>query len=70
MLTLTDPEGFPVNLIYGQTPAETGTLPERLVFNYETDKPRVRSFLRFEKGPAAVHKVWTPYRTLALLKQS
>ena len=56
-VTLTDPEGFPVNLIYGQTPVEPGKVPENLVLNFENEKPRLRSFQRFQPGPAAVHKV-------------
>jgi len=57
MVTVWDPEGFPVNLIYGQEPAEVGKLPEKLITNFETEKRRVREFLRFTPGPAAVHKL-------------
>lgn len=57
MVTLTDPEGFAMNLLYGQTPVAPGTYPEKLEVNYETEKPRVRRFQRFQPGPAAVHKV-------------
>jgi hypothetical protein len=57
MVTLTDPEGFPMNLLFGQTPTTPGPYPEKLELNYETEKPRVRRFLRFQPGPAAVHKV-------------
>lgn len=57
MLTVIDPEGFPLNLIFGQTPAATGTYPEKLVLNYEAEKSRVLKFQRFNPGPAAVHKV-------------
>lgn len=57
LLTLTDPEGFPVNLMYGQTPADCGKYPPTLLVNYEREKPRVRQFQRFVPGPAAVHKV-------------
>ncbi|GAB7365638.1 hypothetical protein MBLNU230_g6702t1 [Neophaeotheca triangularis] len=57
ILTLTDPEGFPVNLMYGQQPAPVGELPEKIVYNDETNKPRVRRFNRFTPGPAAVHKL-------------
>jgi len=55
-ITIQDPEGFPVNLIYGQTPT-TANLPEKLIYNYEADKPRTASFQRFKQGPAAVHKL-------------
>ncbi|OOQ87166.1 putative metapyrocatechase [Penicillium brasilianum] len=57
MVTLTDPEGFPVNLIYGQKAAEKGIYPDKLAVNYEDEKPRIRRFLRFQPGPAAVHKL-------------
>lgn len=57
MVTLTDPEGFPINLMYGQKPAERGPMPEILTTNYEVEKPRVAKFQRFKPGPAAVHKV-------------
>ncbi|CAI7607523.1 unnamed protein product [Penicillium pancosmium] len=57
IVKLTDPEGFPLNLMYGQAPAEKGEYPEKLTINYEQDKPRTRRFQRFEPGPAAVHKL-------------
>ena len=57
IVTLTDPEGVSMNLIYGQTPKEASEEREKLIFNYEREKPRVRKFLRFEEGPAAIHKV-------------
>lgn len=55
--SILDPEGFPVNFIYGQTPAQPQDMPEKLLFNDESTKPRARKFQRFEPGPAAVHKV-------------
>jgi len=57
MVTVADPEGFPVNLMYGQKLAERGPVPEILTTNYEFEKPRVARFQRFKPGPAAVHKV-------------
>ena len=56
-ITFHDPEGFPVNLVFGQGPAETGKLPTKLVFNFENEKEREGAFQRFRDGPAAVHKV-------------
>lgn len=56
-LRLTDPEGFIINLIYGQTPAELGQLPTKLIVNDVLAAPRVREFQRFKPGPAAVHKL-------------
>lgn len=57
LLTIHDPEGFPVNLMYGQEPAPTGDMPTRIIPNFETEKNRVRKFNRFTPGPAAVHKL-------------
>ncbi|KAF4164615.1 hypothetical protein CNMCM6936_008899 [Aspergillus lentulus] len=57
MVTVKDPEGFAINLVYGQAPAAPGEYPSKLVVNYESDKPRVRHFQRFVPGPAAVHKL-------------
>ena len=63
LVTLHDPEGQPINLMFGQTPRQADDPPERLVLNFETEKPRERKFQRFEPGPAAVHKVRVPYST-------
>lgn len=58
ILTIEDPDGFPVNFIYGQAPvSRQGRSPEKLLFNHEDDKPRKKKFQRFEAGPAEVHKV-------------
>ncbi|KAK5995928.1 Metapyrocatechase 2-like protein [Cladobotryum mycophilum] len=56
-ITLTDPEGFPVNLIHGQILNDPGDYPEKIETNYEVEKPRARSFRRYKTGPAAVHKL-------------
>ena len=60
IVTLTDTEGFPINIIYGQGQAPARQRPENLLVNTETEKPRVRKFQRFDPGPAAVHKVRFP----------
>ncbi|KAK6442804.1 hypothetical protein LTR95_000963 [Oleoguttula sp. CCFEE 5521] len=57
IVTIQDPEGFPINLMYGQTLRRKGELPPKILLNDETDKPRVRKFNRFTPGPAAVHKL-------------
>ncbi|KAJ5082898.1 hypothetical protein N7532_011941 [Penicillium argentinense] len=57
MLILTDPEGFPINLMFGQAQADRGDYPDKLSINYEEDEPRIRRFQRFKPGPAAVHKL-------------
>ncbi|KAF1356050.1 Glyoxalase/Bleomycin resistance protein/Dihydroxybiphenyl dioxygenase [Lizonia empirigonia] len=57
LITLHDPEGFPINLLHGQTKKPAGPFPEILTTNYEADKPRIARFQRFTPGPAAVHKL-------------
>jgi hypothetical protein len=58
-VTIKDPDNLPFHLIYGQAPAETGKLPEKIVSNFPNpdDKPRKGTFLRFNEGPASVHKL-------------
>ncbi|SCV48630.1 unnamed protein product [Fusarium fujikuroi] len=56
LVTVYDPEGLPINFIHGQEPAEVGKMPDRLIVNFEDEKPRKRRFQRFSEGPAAVHK--------------
>ncbi|KAJ9610435.1 hypothetical protein H2200_005212 [Cladophialophora chaetospira] len=57
IVTLSDPEDFPISLVYGQTPGQAQEMPRDLLFNNETHKPRVREWSRFKPGPAAVHKL-------------
>lgn len=59
MVTIVDPDGFFVNVIFGQERREdASTAPaEKMRANYPNDKQRLRQFNRFEPGPAAVHKV-------------
>lgn len=61
IVTLTDPVGHTVHLVYGQTPkdAEDPNL-EKLTFNYEFEKPRKGRFQRFKLGRAPVHR-WGHY---------
>jgi hypothetical protein len=58
-LTIIDPEGFPVNLVYGQylVSSEQISTPEKLVYNFGDEKKRKNQFQRFTEGPTAVHKV-------------
>lgn len=58
-LTIIDPGNFLLNLIWGQEPVpkEGRQQLERLVYNYEDEKPRKGQFQRYKEGPAAVHKV-------------
>lgn len=60
-VTLTDPIGNQVFLVYGQTrrTPEPHSL-ERLTVNYEDDKPRKGTFHRFKTGPARVYR-WGHY---------
>ena len=58
IVSVEDPEGFPVNFVYGQQPVnEQRRRPEKIVVNDEFDKPRQKAFQRFDPGPAEVHKV-------------
>lgn len=56
-LTLTDPEGFPMVLIYGQEPRDPDQYPQKLELNDESEKLRRRRFIRLTPGPAEVYKV-------------
>ena len=61
IVTLTDPVGFKVHLVHGQTMRESDDLQlQKLTVNYEDEKPRKGKFHRFEAGPAPVHK-WGHY---------
>lgn len=57
-VTLTDPEGMLVGVIFGQEPRSfESSYPEKLIYNYEDTKERIDKFQRFKEGPAAVHKL-------------
>lgn len=57
IVTILDPEGFPVNFIHGQAETAPKQMPGKLLVNDESTKPRQRQFQRFQPGPAAVHKL-------------
>lgn len=60
-VTLTDPLGNPVHLIWGWQEKEQQPMNlERLTVNYKDDKPRKGRFQRFKPGPAPVHR-WGHY---------
>jgi hypothetical protein len=61
IVTLTDPVGHKVHLVFGQQEKQAAP-PElqKLVVNYEDEKPRKGKFQRFEPGPAPVHR-WGHY---------
>jgi hypothetical protein len=62
IVTIADPEGFPVNFVWGQSEVrEERKRPEKILLNDETDKPRQKSFQRYKPGPAEVHKVCPAY---------
>jgi hypothetical protein len=60
IVTLADPEGFPISLVHGQAPGQplepSASMPD-VVINKALDKPRQRHFNRFTAGPAPVYKV-------------
>ena len=59
IVTLMDPEGFPISLVHGQVKGQAQAMPDKIIINDVCDKPRVRKFQRYKPGPAAVHKVST-----------
>ncbi|KAL3445420.1 Glyoxalase/Bleomycin resistance protein/Dihydroxybiphenyl dioxygenase [Aspergillus insuetus] len=62
IVTLLDPVGHKVHLVYGQEKTTTAEAPkmEKLTVNYEDEKPRKGRFQRFSLGPAPVHR-WGHY---------
>ena len=61
IVTLIDPAGHKVHLVYGQKEkAEESLGLKKLVVNYEDEKPRVGRFQRFQPGPAPVYR-WGHY---------
>lgn len=60
-VTLTDPFGHTVHLIWGWQEKAREPMPlEKLVVNYEDEKKRKGRFQRFRRGPAPVHR-WGHY---------
>lgn len=60
-VTLTDPFGHKVHLIWGWQEKEREPMQlEKLTINYEDEKPRKGRFQRFRPGPAPVHR-WGHY---------
>lgn len=60
-VSLTDPFGHQVHLIWGwQEKSMEPVELEKLLVNYETEKPRNGKFQRFKPGPAPVHR-WGYY---------
>ncbi|KAK4503184.1 hypothetical protein PRZ48_006612 [Zasmidium cellare] len=57
IVTITDPEGFPLSLVYGQEGREPDEMPPEIIMNDEVRKPRQRKFQRFTTGPAAVFRL-------------
>ena len=57
IVTIADPEGFPMNLVWGQAAGEAQEMPNKILINDEMEKPRERKFQRFKGGPAAVYKL-------------
>lgn len=43
LVTITDPEGYPLNVIFGQEPTNANVShPDKLVVNFTGEKPRRR----------------------------
>lgn len=57
IVTLTDPAGHPVHMVYGQEPKPVEEMQlAKTVVNFEDEKPRKGAFQRFQPGPAPVFK--------------
>lgn len=61
-VTVYDPEGFPVNLMYGQDSdgelkGSQSPFTSKLLYNNAKEKARWGAYQRFTKGPAAVYRV-------------
>ncbi|KAF2165395.1 hypothetical protein M409DRAFT_36898 [Zasmidium cellare ATCC 36951] len=57
IVTSTDPEGFPLSLVYGEDQREPDEMPPEILMNDEVRKPRQRKFQRFTAGPATVFRL-------------
>ena len=58
LVSIEDPEGFPVNFIFGQAAKDAvEAMPQKLLVNFESEKPRRGKFQRFQDGPAGVFKL-------------
>ncbi|BCS30688.1 uncharacterized protein APUU_80991A [Aspergillus puulaauensis] len=59
LVTILDPGGFPINLIFGQQRNEDlePKAPPQLLLNGEKVKSRLGACQRFTRGPAAVYRV-------------
>lgn len=61
LVTLTDPAGHKVHLLHGWQEKAPEPMPlEKLVVNFEDEKPRKGRFQRFAPGPAPVYR-WGHY---------
>lgn len=57
IVTLTDPAGYKVHLVHGQVPRMPDDPPrDKLLVNFEDDKPRLGAFQRVPSGPAPVYR--------------
>lgn len=55
-VTIEDPDGFPINLIYGQKSVEPLPGPDTKLVNFPHTKPRpVGKFQRFQQGACPIH---------------
>ena len=57
IVTLEDPEGVLINMIYGQSKGEAQALCGKMIFNDEVDKSREKQFQHFKACPAPFFKL-------------
>lgn len=56
-VALTDPNGFPIWVVYGQTGVPPLPLPPRPVMNDAAARPRIDAPTRMDKGPSTVKRL-------------
>ncbi|KAF5250386.1 hypothetical protein FANTH_4419 [Fusarium anthophilum] len=56
LVTIHDPAGFPINLIWGQVSERDGKQKPNIHLNYEKEKYRLGAYQRFKRGPADVYR--------------
>lgn len=54
---LTDPNGFPIWVVHGQTQVEARQLPVRPLMNDAESRPRIDAAIRMDKGPSTVKRL-------------
>lgn len=57
VVRLTDPDGFAVEVVWGQATGEPGALPQDPARNTAASRTRLRSLVRLEAGPSHIRRI-------------